>query len=205
MRSSTSWPKMFLWLANWLDNSPTKKVLVAGAAILAFVLSLLNGGWTVWKEYMALTQEPTIRIASRTSYSIVAPVAIEQVLGTFSGSTKDETRVPMPYFPVSVEMSNPTSQRTSLSHCALTLEFHERGGIHESVGYMQPQALREKSIEKRPVVLIESGETLELELMFFFLPTPEFESLLLDKGTQPFRFRVACRNEAGERIESAVW
>lgn len=79
---------MFSRLANWLDNSPTKKVLVASAAILAFLLSLLNGGWTVWKEYRALKKIPTIQIISRTSYSISAPVAIEQVLGTFAGSAR---------------------------------------------------------------------------------------------------------------------
>jgi hypothetical protein len=195
---------MLLRLADWLDDSPTKKVLVAGAAILAFVLSLVNGGWTVWKEYRALTKIPTIYILSRTSYSISAPVAVEQVLGTFAGSTKNDNRVLMPYFPLTIEISNPTGQRTSLSHCVLTLEFYQRQGLYESMGYMAPQTLIANAFEESPVVPVESGGTNRVELLFFFLPTPEFKPLLNDKTTQPYRFRVACRNEAGERIESRV-
>lgn len=195
---------MLLRLANWLDDSSTKKVLVAGAAILAFVLSLLNSSWTLWKEYRALKTTPTIHIQSRTSYSISAPVAIEQVVGTFAGSAKYGNRVLMPYFPVMLEMSNPTNQRTSLSHCVLTLEFYQRQGMHESMGYMAPHTLRASAIEESPVVSVESGETKRVELLFFFLPTPEFEPLLHDKGTQPHRFRVACHNESGGRIESHI-
>ena len=204
MTSASTRPKVFSRLANWLDNSPIKKVLVASAAIFAFLLSLLNGGWTLWKEYRALKKIPTIQIVSRTSYSSSAPVAIEQVLGTFAGSKKDDNHVHMPYFPVTVEMSNPTSQRTSLSHCVLTLEFYQRQGIHESMGYMAPQALRANSFEGSPVVSIESGETKLSDLLFFFLPTPEFSSLLNDKTTQPFRYRIACHNEAGAVVESTV-
>lgn len=177
---------------------------MAGAAILGFSASLLNGSWTVWKEYRALKTLPAIHILSRTSYSITAPVAIEQVLGTFAGSTKDGNRILMPYFPVTIEISNPTSQRTSLSHCALTLEFYKRQGMHESMGYMAPQTLRVNSFEESPIVPINSGETKRVELLFFFLPTLEFEPLSNDKTTQPLRFRVACRSEAGERIESPI-
>lgn len=195
---------MLLRLANWLDDSPIKKVLVAVAAILAFFLSLVNGGWTAWKEYRALKTTTTIHILSRTSYSTFAPVTIEQVLGTFGGSTKDGNRALMPYFPVTIELSNPTGQRTSLSHCALTLEFYQRQGMHESMGYMAPQTLTANAFKQSPVIPVESGETKDVELLFFFLPTPEFEPLLNDKTTQPHRFRIACKNESGERIESRV-
>lgn len=205
MTSATTRPKLFLRLVNWLDNSPIKKVSVAAAAILAFVFSLLNGGWTIWTEYRALKQVPTIHIASSTSRSISAPVTIEQVLGTFAGSTKNGNRVLVPYFPVTIEVSNPTSQRTSLSHCALRLEFYQRQGMHESMGSMTPQTLKTNSFETSPVVPIESGETKQVELLFFFLPTPELEPLVEDNTTQPIRFRVACQNEAGGRVESRVW
>lgn len=139
---------MLIRLANWLDDSPIKKILAAGTAILAFVLSLVNFGRTAWKEYRALKTIPTIHILSRTAYGISTPVDIEQVLGTFAGSTKNDNRVIMPYFPVTIEMSNPTSQRTSLSHCVLALEFYQRQGMHESMGYMTPQALKANTFKK---------------------------------------------------------
>jgi hypothetical protein len=72
------------------------------------------------------------------------------------------------------------------------------------MGYMAPQTLIANAFEESPVVPVESGGTNRVELLFFFLPTPEFKPLLNDKTTQPYRFRVACRNEAGERIESRV-
>ena len=171
MVNTTTRSKMLLWLANWLDDSPMKKLLVAGAA---------------------------------TSYSTSAPVMIEQILGTFAGSTMSGNRVLMPYFPITIELSNPTGQRTSLSHCALTLEFYQRQGTHESMGYMAPQTLVANAFKQSPVILVESGETKDVELLFFFLPTPDFEPLLNDKTTQPHRFRVACNNESGGRIESPV-
>lgn len=191
-------------VASWLDDSPTKKVVVAAAGIIAFVLSLLNGSWTIWKEYRALKQAPKIHIASRTSYNLTAPVAVEQVLDAFQTSTKDAPRIAMPYFPVVIELSNPTNQKTSLSHCTLTVGFYERQGMHESSGYMTPQALRTTSFDANPVLPLESGETKQAELLFFFLPTPELAPLLNDKTTQAVRFQITCHNEAGGKIESRV-
>jgi hypothetical protein len=195
---------LFRRVASWLDESPTKKVAVAAAAIIAFVLSLLNGGWTIWKEYRALKQVPRIHIASRTSYHLTAPVAVEQVLGAFQTSTKKAPRIATPYFPVVLELSNPTNRKTSLSHCSLTVGFLERQVTHESFGYMTPQALKTSSFEKDPVLPVESGETRHAELLFFLLPTPELETLLNDKTTQPVRFQVTCHNEGGGKIESRV-
>ena len=194
----------WLRLANWLDESPIKKVLAAAAGVVALALSVLNGGWSAWKEYRALKQVPVIHIASRTSYSLSAPVSVERILGAMHSSTKEAPPIPMPYFPVVLELSNPTSQRTSLSHCSLTLKFYQRLGAFSSDGYMTAQGLRANPPESRPVLPIESGETKQVEVLFFFLPAPELGALLKDKSTQPFRFQVTCHNEAGGAIESRV-
>lgn len=191
-------------VASWLDESPTKKVIVAATGVIAVVLTLLNGSWTIWKEYRVLKQAPRIHISWHTSYNLTAPVAVEQVLGAFQTSTKDASRVPMPYFPVVLELSNPTNQKTSLSHCSLAVGFYERQGMHESFGYMTPEALRTTSFNSNPVLPIESGETRQTELLFFFLPTPELVPLLNDKTTQAVRFQITCHSEAGGKIESRV-
>lgn len=73
------------------------------------------------------------------------------------------------------------------------------------MGYMSPQTLKSNSFEGSPVVSVESGETKLVELLFFFLPTPEFSSLLNDKATQPLRHRIVCHNEAGGIVESTVF
>jgi len=204
MNNINTKPPLFTRLANWLNESPVAKVVVSAAAIMTFILLLTNSGWTYWKEYRALKQMPTIRIVSFTSYSITAPVAVEQVLGAFAGSKKEGPRIPIPHFPIILEFANPTNQKTSLSHCLLRLKFYQRQGAHESDGYMTTQALKNSSFEANPVLSVESGETKQAELLFFFFPTPEFELLLNDKTTQPQQFQVTCHNEAGAPIESRI-
>ena len=203
MYKNTSKQTVCLRIASWLDDSPVKKVFVAGAAIFAFVLSLLNSGFSAWKEYQAYKKIPIIKIHSRTSYSITDQVNMSQIMGSFPRTTTGDNLVNMPYFPVVVEMSNPTGQRTSLSNCALRVEFYQRQGTHSSMSYMQK--LEANNLEENSVLPIESGETKRVELQFFFLPTAEFQNILNDRSTQPHRFRISCRNEAGNLIESRIF
>lgn len=189
-------------VANWLDESPTKKVIVAASAVIAVVLSLINGGWTIWKEYQALKQVPRINLVSWASHSLSAAVTVPQVIGVTQEYGKGAPRVLLPYFPVVLELSNPTSQRTSFSNCVLTVGFHDRKEIYRSDGALTQHAIKSGALEGHPILPVESGETRRVELLFFFLAPPEVEAVLNDKATQTNRINVACYDEGGQQIES---
>lgn len=188
--------------ANWLDESPTKKIIVAAAAMLAFVLSLINGGWTIWKEYRALKQAPRISMVSWPSHSSAAVVTVPQVIGVTQDYGKNAPRVLLPYFPVVLELSNPTTQRTSFSHCVITVGFYGRQETYISDGFLTQYALKSGALEGHPILSLESGEIKRVELLFFFLVPPEVEAVLNDKASQTNKLKVACHDEGGRQIES---
>lgn len=189
-------------VADWLEESPTKKVIVAASAILAVVLSLVNGGWAIWKEYRALKRIPNIALISWPSHSSSAPVTVPQVIGMTQEFGANSPRVLLPYFPVWLQLSNPTSQRTSLSGCVLTVGFHQRKEVYRSDGYLTQHALQSDTLEGHPILSIESGEKRRVELLFFFLAPPEVEAIFNDKASQANRMKVACYDEGGQQIES---
>ena len=189
-------------IANWLYESPTKKVVVATAAMLGVILSLVNGGWTIWKEYRVLKQVPTIHVVSWQSHSSSAAVSVPQVIGVTEEWGKTAPRSMLPYFPVVLELSNPTGQRTSLSHCVLTVGFHGRKEKYKSDGALTQRAVKTGTTEGHPILSLESGETRRMELLFFFLAPPDVEAVLNDKTTQANHFKVVCHSEGGRQIES---
>lgn len=185
-------------VANWLNESPIKKIAAAAAAVLASILSL----WPIWKDYHVLKQVPTIHVVSWESHSSSAAVSVPQVIGVTEAWGKGAPRVLLPYFPVVLELSNPTGQRTSLSHCVLTVGFHGRQEIYNSDGVLTQLAVKEGILEGHPILSLESGETRRAELLFFFLAPPEVEAVLNDKATQANHFKVVCHSEGGRQIES---
>lgn len=189
-------------VANWLDESPTKKILVATAAALAFLLSLANGGWTIWKEYRALKEGPKIHLVSWESHRM-AQVSTAQVLGfRFDLGKADFSRTLMPYFAVEIELSNPTPKSISFSRCVLALGFYGRQEIFQSDGYMMPSALKTRTVAGHPILPVQSGEIKRVDLLFFFLPRPEFEAAIKDQPYQANRVKVTCFDEGGQRIDS---
>lgn len=189
-------------VANWLDKSPTKKILVATAAALAFVLSLTNGGWTIWKEYRALKEGPKIHLVSWESHRM-AHVSAAQVLGFRLDIGKaDLPRTLTPYFAVEIEVSNPTPKSMSLYRCVLALGFYGRQEIFQSDGYMMPSALKTQTVVGPPILPVQSGEIKRVDLLFFFLPRPEFEAAIKDEPYQANRVKVTCLDEGGQQIDS---
>lgn len=194
-------------IADWIENSPTKKIVVAVAAMFAFALSLANVAWSAYKEYEQFKLKVVIEIRSRTSYPLQAPVSMDQLFGhsfpNESGNLKPAPKIEMPYYPIVLSVYNPTAKKSTLSDCLLKIHFYEREGEHESEGYVTAEALKSPTLQETPVMAIESGATARVEWLFFFLPDPAFQQLLADRSTQAFRFQVRCRDEANQNIISA--
>lgn len=193
-------------VARWLESSPTKKLLVAGAAIIAFALSLTNATWTAYKEYAQAKLKVQIEIGSRTSYPLRTNVSLDQLLDySFPderGDWQTAPKVEMPYYPVVLALHNPTSKKTSLSNCRLKVRFYNREGEYESIGYFTEKSLKSLTLHETPIAVIDSGTTMRVKWLFFFLPDPTFLRLLADKGTQPFKFQAACRDETDRQVIS---
>ncbi|WP_156967112.1 hypothetical protein [Paraburkholderia ferrariae] len=192
--------------ADWLEQSTGKKLLVAIAALIGFTLSTAQAGWSVYKQYQESRLVETIRIEGRTSYPIVVPASMDQVLAiTFpepDGTIKLGPRTPMPYYPVDLVFQNPTSRRISLSDCKLRIHFFQRKVAYESLSYLVDKDLRPTEIIPAPNVTVDSGETVQVRWRFFFLPTPDFTRLLQDKQTQATQFEASCVDERGGLISS---
>jgi hypothetical protein len=192
--------------ARWLESSPTKKLLVAGAAMFAFALSLTNATWTAYKEYEQAKLKVWIEIASRTSYPLWTNVSLEKVFGSSlpdaRGDRQTGPRVEMPYYPVVLALHNPTDKKSTLSHCVLKIRFYAREGEYESSGYLTEKSLTSLTLDETPITIIDSGATIRVEWLFFFLPDPTFQQLLADKGTQAVLFKVVCRDEANRQVIS---
>lgn len=195
-------------VAHWLESSPTKKLLVAGAAMFAFALSLTNATWTAYKEYEQATLKVWIEIKGRTSYPLRTNVSLEQVFGYLlpdaRGDRQAGPKVEMPYYPVVLALHNPTSKKTALSDCRLRIQFYEREGEYESIGYLTDKSLASLTLHETPIAVIDSGATMRVEWLFFFLPGPPLQQLLADKGTQAFLFQATCRDEANRHVISGL-
>jgi len=191
--------KYIFKISEWLDNSPSKKVIVAFCSILAFIISSANMVWEIAKE----SETVEIAISGRTNYNNYAPVSMEQLLGLFDGENRGKSpKIMMPYFPIDLEVSNPTGHNSTLVRCKLFVGFYERQEEFESTSYLTQEALTKRPYKKNPYINIGSGKVEKTKLLFFFIPDPKLTSMLKDKTTQAHRFRVGCNNESGKYIES---
>jgi hypothetical protein len=174
--------------------------------MFAFALSLTNATWTAYKEYEQAKLKVWIEIKSRTSYPLRTNVSLAQVFGDSlpdeRGDRQAGPRVEMPYYPVVLALHNPTSKKTALSDCRLKIRFYEREGEYESIGYLTEKPLTSLALHETPIAVIDSGATMRVEWLFFFLPAPALQQLLADKGTQAFLFQAACRDEANRHVIS---
>lgn len=197
----TRWQRV----AHWLDDSPAKKIVVAAAAVSAFVLSVFNTALTTYRDYRHAQLKPVIEIGARTSYPLRAAVSIDQIFGhafpDSNGVLNPAPKIDIPYYPVVLSIHNPTDKRSSLSNCVLRIRFYEREEIFESMGYMASESLQ--TLHETPIAVVDSGTTLRVEWLFFFLEIPALEALLHDKSTQAFRFHATCRDETNREIASS--
>ncbi len=191
--------KYILNISRWLDKSPVSKVLVAFFSVLAFIFSFVIGVWEVVKENRTVE----IVIAGQTSYSLYASVSMEQLLGRFpSDVTGQSPKIPTPYFPISLIISNPTAHDSTILGCELYVGFYKRDGKFGSISYMSRETLSKGSYDSKPYIHIHSGEVVRAPLLFFFIPKPELASMLKDKTTQANKFSVHCKNETWKRIDA---
>lgn len=195
--------------ASWLDRSPVAKVAIAGAAILAFLLSTANGLWSLAREFEANRRKPGISIGGRTSYSLQAFIRPSQIFGdthfpSEQGRSREVERPwKLPYYPVQLHASNPTNQPTSITGCELKITFFQRTGFHTSLAYIDEASFeRDPSAKANPVLRLDPGELERVDLLFFFLPTPELQAVLEDRTIQAYMFQVTCRDESGASIQT---
>ncbi len=134
-------------VALWLENSPTKKIVVAVAAILGASLSI----WGEYKDYHQSQLRLEISIEQRTSFAESAAISMAQYLH-FQDIASASPRILMPYFPVTVSVQNPTGKRHSIANCRLVVRFYQREGEFESGSYMTPSSVADGKIELSPAI-----------------------------------------------------
>lgn len=184
----------------WLENSPTKKIVVAVAAILGASLSI----WGEYKDYHQSQLRLEISIEQRNSFAESVAISMAQYLH-FQDIAPVSPRILMPYFPVTVSVRNPTGKRHSIANCRLAVRFYQREGEFESDSYMTPSSVADGKIEPSPSMSIDGGYPPKaVQWYFFFLPEPHVEKVFSDKTTQVTRMQVRCKDEEGNQVAS-VW
>jgi hypothetical protein len=192
--------------AELLDSSPVVKLLIATAAVVSFIITVGSGGWNWYQAVRTERLGPTIEIGGRTNFELTALVPSVRLFGPShftSEAEQTQTVMRLPYFPVTLNAANPLSKPVSLVDCALSVGFFEREGRYVSTAYFRESEF-ENATRPNPIIRLEPGEYAREELMFFFLPEPEFAMLSSDSTTQPFRFQLECKDENGAQIESRV-
>lgn len=202
-------------IKKWLNESPIVTCLVVGAALIGFVLSVLNGGFTFWKEFSEYKNSPTLTLRGMTALNEKKTVNANAFIGLrttgptdlpladnmFDLHPKGTTEVPC--YPTTLFVTNPRGQPLSIIDLQLVVRF-AGGSQHESKTYVFSEG-GEKTDSFHPVIYLNPRESKWLEIDFLFFPQKKFmEEWESSPRFNEFEYFVVWLDDAGNENQTPV-
>jgi hypothetical protein len=202
-------------LRRWLDRSPIATALVVSAAVLGFVISALNGGYTIYKEIAERRLIPQISEfgVSFRSEELEIEANLLEGMGTPGGSgntspqpggpeIKRRGTIRMPLVGTVLLMTNPRNEPATIVRLELKIRF-QPGEWHWSDYYLLADPTGPRITEMKPPIRLGPHEAKRVSIHFLFLPSAEF--LNSRGGSAAERepgFALAWYDDAGRRGET---
>lgn len=206
--------KIFIFLdaiGSWVKNSPKVLAIVSISSLFSFLIAGSNGYLSLVAKLEENARVPNVTISGITTTKREAITNMGQVLGTgtdytmegpISPETNPSTR--MPFLNVKIQLLNPSKNATTFMRCVLKAWFADSSNF-VSEGYVETaQYLSGERKTGNNQYFLRSGEAIEIDLMFFFLPTPKLQKVWSNKSNMLdiAHTSVSCVNEFGKHVPS---
>lgn len=200
------------WVTERLRKSPWVALVVAGFAVLGFLLSLANGGWTIYKEIEAHRKSPAIKLFSQSLFPLKAEMPLALIFGNLmppivfgdpllSESQKDSKKkssiygnVDSYYYRIGLAALNPRNESSSILECKLDVEFDKKHFVSITYFYEDDILNKDSAATPSPVIHLAPNEVRKINFLFFFFPTTEVEKVL-SAGRVADSFFISCRDQ----------
>ena len=206
--------KIFTFLdaiGDWVKSSPKVLAVVSIRSLFSFLLAGANGSLSFFAKLEENARVPNVTISAITTTKREAITNMGQVLGaginyTIEGPINPETSpsVRMPFLNVKIQFLNPSKNSTTFMRCVLKARFSDSSNF-VSEGYIETaKYLSGERKTGNNQYFLRSGEAIESDLMFFFLPTPELQKVWRNKSNMLdiSNTSVDCVNEFGKHVSS---
>lgn len=206
------------WLRRWLEESAVATVCVAVAAVLGFLISTLNGLWTVLGEIEKRHAKASIIVESMTLGPRARTFDISHLYqpDTIDSAAKGghyvahaAQRGELAFYDATVLFSNPRKDSVTFRDCRLDIYFlnDESNRSWGSVATIEPTADFEGVLSRAPLVFfIAASEAKAARLRFLYVmqerPESPFRYRWRTNDARPSEFYVTCLDASGRVIES---
>lgn len=188
-------------VAFWIQHSPWIVVLTAIAISFAYYNN------NIQEFFEEPDAKPRIQIASFSTAKRQSAVHLDRLIGDglkwpISGSIRapyeEGNPVLLPYLSVGISFSNPLSRPTTFAECALHARFWDSKEF-ESLGSVRTKEfVNDPAYKASEPIAVDPGSVKSVDILFFYLPTPEFKESWSDSLNGVKQVWTTCVNENGD-------